>query len=305
MLPPKGTATHSRVDMGEDYLTQIYFNFESGTVVKTSDLYSWDLALESSAEGYHVFMNGGKNVLINPTGKTNFADVNSGNVTTTNISIDGAWKYDDPDGLPGETATGEWKDGAGNCQVYVVASDSTFYKFQLISVDDKEYTMKFGDLNSTTPQLITIPKNNAFNFAYFSCRNANHVVTPEPPKADWDVVFTRYRHIYKDLQNFKYIVTGVLLNPDKMIGAKDSVSGFTKIGVTTLPDLIFVPNRDVIGFDWKSYDYNASNARYVVNPNKCYVIKNAKSQLWKLHFLDYYSPQGVKGSPSFEYERLQ
>ena len=41
VLPPKGTASHARVDMGEDYLTQIYFNFESGQVVKTSDLFSW------------------------------------------------------------------------------------------------------------------------------------------------------------------------------------------------------------------------------------------------------------------------
>ncbi len=306
VLPPKGTATHARIDLGENYLIQIYYDLETGTVVKTSDLFSWDLALESSGEGYHVFMNGGKNVLINATGKTNFADVSDANVSTTNINNDGTWKYDDPDGQKGNTGVGEWRDASGNCQVYVVSADSTFYKFQLVSVDEKEYTMKFGSLNSTTPQTITIPKNSGFNYAYFSCKNTNHVVTPEPPKADWDLVFTRYRHVYKDLQNFKYIVTGALLNPNKMIGARDSVSGFANIKVSTLPDLDFVPNRDVIGFDWKSYDYTAGgDARYIVNPNKCFVIKNAQNQLWKIHFLDYYSVTGTKGSPSFEYERLQ
>ncbi|XZF13624.1 HmuY family protein [Chitinophagaceae bacterium MMS25-I14] len=307
-LPPGGTSEHIQVEMGEDYKNQLFFDLESGQVVYTSKVESWDLAFEASAAGYHVFMNGGKNILIANTYDTSFQHVNTYSCNSILSSQnDGAWKFDWPSGTPDSTGLGEWKDakGASYNYVYVVSVDSTYKKIRLILSDDSHYLMEYGELDDQAPQRINIPKNSNYNFAYFSFSDANKIVTPEPPKNTWDFVFTRYRYIYKNLGNFRYQVTGALLNPYKTTGIADSTTGYEKILATSIGSYTFYPWRDIIGFDWKSYDYTNSNARYIVNPKKCYILHNRNDEYWKLHFLDYYTPDGKKGSPLFEYERLQ
>lgn len=307
-LPPLGTAQHSTVEIGENYRNQLYFDIESGQVVYTNDVLNWDLAFEATASGYHLFMNGGKNVLVGVTGDTSFSAVNSTSYVNMLINQnDGAWKFDFPCGSPDSTGVGEWTDGHGNSkqQVYLVSTDSTYKKFKLISVDDQKYVMQYGDIDSQYPEVIEIPKSINYNYSYFVFAGNNHIVSAEPPKNTWDIVFTRYRHIYENLNNFKYIVTGVLFNPYKTTGLADSTSGYANINTSSIAGKPLSSARDVIGFDWKTYDYTSSTARYVVNPNKCYVVKTRKGQFWKLHFLDYYSTTGVKGTPTFEYERME
>jgi hypothetical protein len=276
--------------------------------VYTNDVLNWDLALEATAGGYHVYMNGGKNVLIAVTTDTSFSDVNSASYANTLYNQnDGAWKFDFPSGAPEATGVGEWKNANGDSKnlVYIASVDSTFKKFKLLSVNEESYVMQYGDIDSQAPQTIEIPKSINYNYTYFSFNGSNHIVAAEPPKNTWDIVFTRYRHIYTNLNNFKYIVTGVLLNPYKTTGLADSTTGYSNISMATISGQSLVTARDVIGFDWKAYDYTSSTARYVVDPKKCYVLRTRKSQYWKLHFLDYYSNTGVKGTPTFEYERLQ
>jgi len=308
-LPPVGTSQHSTVEMGENYRNQLFFDIESGQVVYTNDLLNWDLAFEASAAGYHVYMNGGKFVLIAITGDTSFAAVNSNSyVNLLNNQNDGAWKFDFPCGSPDSTGVGEWADAYGKSKglVYIVSVDSTFKKFKLLSVNEQNYVMEYGDIDSQTPQTIEIPKSINYNFTYFSFSGSNHIVPAEPPKNTWDIEFTRYRHIYENLNNFPYVVSGVLLNPYRTTGQADSTTGYANINMATVNSNPLTSARDIIGFDWKTFDYaNSNTARYIVKTYKCYVVKTRKSQYWKLHFLDYYSNTGVKGTPTFEYERMQ
>lgn len=307
-LPPEGTSQHTTVAIGEDYRNQLYFDIESGQVVYTNDVLNWDLAFEATATGYHVFMNGGKNALIGITTDTSFAAVNSTSYSNMLYNMnDGAWKFDFPSGSPQATGVGEWINSAGASKdlVYIVSADSSFKKFKLLSVNEQEYVMQYGGIDDQAPQVITIPKSLNYNYSYFSFTSSNHLVMAEPPKNTWDFVFTRYRHIYTNLSNFKYIVTGVLLNPYKTSAIADSTTGYANINMSGINVGQLSTDRDVIGFDWKTYDYTSSTAHYVVNPAKCYVLKTRKNQYWKLHFLDYYSSTGVKGTPTFEYERMQ
>jgi len=307
-LPPPGTSMHAQVSMGEDYTTQVFFDLESGQVVYTSLVASWDLAFEATSGGHHLFMNGAKNVLIADTYDTSFSHVDStAYASLINYPPDGAWKFDWPCGMPDSTGLGEWQDGQGNSlnHVYLVFCDSIYRKIKLRSVNDQGYVMEFGAINSATPTVISIPKNSNYNYTYFSFTAPGNITTPEPPMNTWDIVFTRYRYIYKYLGNFKYQVSGVLLNPYKTTGIADSTSGYDNISDSSLQHYTFYPWRDVIGFDWKSYDYTNANAKYVVNPKKSYVLATRRNQYWKIHFLDYYSPTGVKGSPLFEYERIK
>jgi hypothetical protein len=304
-LPEKGKAEVAQVDMGEDYTDQVFFDFETNSIVTTSVASSWDLAFEASATGKHIFLNGGNDIAVYNTHKS---DIN--NVTLPAKMTAKSWIIDSPHGISDSTAIGDCFNttGLSKGEVYIVKLNpslfaDTFKKIMLVSVDAKNYIMSYADLKGGEVKSITIPKDANYNYTYFSFADGGNVVHPEPPKNTWDIVFTRYKHIYYELDDFPYIVSGVLLNPYNTTAFEDSTLGYQGIDINTISHASFFPFRDIIGYDWKVYDFDKS--RYSINPKKAFIVKTRKDQYWKLHFLDYYSDKGVKGSPSFEFERLQ
>jgi hypothetical protein len=305
-LPAKGQAEVMRVDMGEDYADQVFFDFETNSIVSTSKVNSWDLAFETTADGKHVFINGGKDIFV--------LNTHTSDITSTEYLLpksgDKSWSFDAPGGSGNATAIGEWSgpNNISNNEVYIIKLNptlfaDTFKKIKLVSVDPSQYVMTYADMRSKEVKTIVIPKDPAYNYAFFSFDNGGVISYPEPPKDSWDVVFTRYRHIYTELENFPYLVSGVLLNPYNTRAAEDSTAGYSSFTTASIATAKFYTDRDVIGYDWKSYDLD--KGRYSVNTKKGFIIQTRKDQFWKLHFLDFYNDQGVKGSPSFEFERLQ
>ena len=303
ILPPKGTAEMSHVDMGDEYLDQFFFDFETGSVVLKSSVNSWDFAFEASPSGYHLLMNGNKNFFIYNTHLTDPAAVTESKAAAV-ASM--SWAFDAPSGLPDSSGVGEWKDASGNSrnEVYIIKfSDDTYKKFVVASVTDTSYEFKYGDISSTYLNTIHLHKDPNYNFTYFSFDNGGQAVVPEPPKNSWDIVFTRYRHIYYDLDNKAYPVTGVLLNLFNTTAIADSIHAFESINYALVSGTPFSNHRDVIGFDWKKYNF--TTGMYETDARKCYVVKTRKQQYWKIHFIDFYSSLGVKGSPTFEFEQIQ
>lgn len=305
MLPPKGEAIHNSVDMGEEYLTQLFFDFETNSVVYTSTINDWDLAFEAAPTGFHVFMNDPKWKVYN----THVADF--GQVTMPPKITDKDWKFDASCGLPDSTAIGDWTSAGQNSkgEVYIMENDSdvlhpSYVKVMLLSFNDKQYVFGYGSLTDIKPQIVTVPKDYSYNYSYFSFSKG--LIQMEPPKDTWDIVFTRYKYIYHDLNNFPYTVTGALLNPYKTTAVQDSITAFDNINSASINGYQYSDFRDVIGFNWKSFDYsNPTTASYITNPKKCYVVNTRKGQYYKLHFLDFYSPTKMKGHPTFEFVRLQ
>lgn len=302
-LPEKGEAEYDLVEMGEEYTYQLFYDFETATIVNISRVDSWDLAFDASIDGFNVFMNGGSDVLIYNTHEKDFHEVKE---APGPLSED--WQYDAPCGLKDSTAIGDWRDGnLSKGEVYIVRLNPTHItnnlkKIKLITVNSNEYVMEYGDIEDESARTIRIPKDEAYNYSYFTFSEGGKVVQPDPRKDTWDIVFTRYRYIYRDLDNFKYIVTGALLNPYKTTAFEDSTKGYKEIEGDWIIRENYSNHRDVIGFDWKTYDIDKKD--YSVNPDKTFVIKNRNNQYWKLHFLDFYNQKGEKGSPSFEFERL-
>jgi hypothetical protein len=249
-------------------------------------------------------MNGGKDMWVYNTGSTDIKSV----VTPPKIK-NKDWAFDSPSGLPDSTAIGEWASNkVSKNEVFIVKLNpqhfkDTFKKIQLVSYTPDEYLMLYSDLRSTEIRSIVIPKDFNYNFAYFTFEGEGRVVYPEPAKNSWDIVFTRYRHIYYDLQNFPYIVTGALSNPIRTRVAVDSIAGYDEITIEDAMTANFKTDRDAIGFLWKSYD--VKTAVYTTKKNMVYTINNRNGQFWKLHFLDFYNSAGIKGSPTFKFERMQ
>ncbi len=307
-LPARGTATPATVHMGENYLNQVFFDIETNKVVYTSESNSWDLAFEASPGGKHLFINGLKLAIYN-AGQKDYKKYTQAEAES--IAFE-KWKVDSPTGWADSTATGDWTNASGLSKndLYILKNESgdtgtAYYKLILTSATPQGYTFLWGDFNSPDMHEVKLVKEDDFNFVYFSF--ASGVVNPEPPKATWDIVFTRYMYIYYTPQynGFAYPVSGVLLNPYKTMAALlDSNADYALTNEADLSKVTLRKDRDAIGFGWKIYSGTTSNT-YVVDKKKVYLLHTKSDYYWKLHFTDFYDETGKKGAPSFEFERLK
>lgn len=290
------------VTIGEDYSTQVYYSFTTGQVA-SGPYMAWDISFSTSSDNSELWMNGGKKILIYPTGKQDYASV----TTLDNIDAKG-WKYDDPKGRSGESGLGILSNGQHIGEVLIVdGGEGLYFKLQIMEATATQYRIKTGPLEAPTGSETDLQKDDQYNFVYYSFNDG--IIKPEPPKKDWDILFTRYRHIYykyeADGSDLLYYVNGVLTNPYKTQCGDDSLKGYEFYGFTLENAQAFklLTERDVIGFDWKVVDINS--AQYTVKPKSIFVIKDQNDALWKLHFTSFNGSDGKKGSPQFEFQRLQ
>jgi hypothetical protein len=302
-LPPpaSGQNTVTAVQMGKDYENQIFFNLE-GNTTKVNPTRNWDLAFESSPEGFHILMNGGNNVQVYKTTAKNFAE----KLTLNPFE----WQWDSPDGNPDSTGIGQWlnpftKNSFRN--VYVLDWAGTPHpkmKLQILYVNDNEYSIKYSKVDDKDSLITIIKKDASRNLIYFTFDQMGKIINNEPPKNSWDIVFLRYRHIYKDMKPpFPYIVSGVFMNKNGIGCCKDSTTGYENITLTQAISLSYHYERDYIGFDWKTFD--SSLGRYTTKKYITYIIKARGGKYYKLRFIDFYNSQGEKGNPKFEYQLLK
>jgi len=297
---------NSQVSIGADYATQVYFSFTKGQIA--SNRYDiWDISFTTASDNNELWMNGGNRVLVYPTGNADYAAVTN----TSNTSAAG-WKYDNPSGLSGQSGLGILSNQNHIGEVLIVMVEKVpgtkiYYKLQITEDAADHYTIKAGDLASAAGTSYTLPKDQDYNFVFFSFTSG--MVQVEPPKTEWDIVFTRYRHIYykynPDGSDFPYPVNGVLANPYKTKSAQDSTRqyDFYDFTLDDAQTYKLVQDRDEIGFGWKTVNINTE--QYTVQPRRIYLVQDQNDQLWKIHFVSFYNDNGTKGYPRFEYQRLR
>ncbi len=297
----------SSVFLGSDYKYQIFYDLENKTEVARNLTTDWDLGFECGNEGYHVKLNSSRGLKVWATGTTLFSAVE----TTAGAK----WSWDNPNGFLDSTAIGKWGEKNGNDiisnkQVFVLdlgydsEGDSKGYKkMQIIGLVNNEYTVKIADLSGANEISKVIKKDNDYNFIFFSIDGIGKLVTIEPPKEDWDLVFTKYTHtFYVDNLAQSYVVTGVLINSYFTSVHYDSFFGFENTDLEIAQGLDYTTAQNTIGYDWKTYDYDAGG--YIMHPEKNYIIKNSVGNHYKFHIVDFYSESGQKGNIVFECERL-
>lgn len=305
------------IPMGSDYEKQYYFDLESNEVVKVASRFDWDLAFESSAEGYRVFINSYKFMFAYNTGSTNFDSIYTYNQFLR--------RWDEPTGELNKTAFGEWgmAEGSGGTylgkgNVYIVDRGVGFdltpvgYKKVLVnSLENGNYDIAFADLNSTVRNTFTIPKADGYHKAYMSFDNGGQIVTVAPRNDEWDLLFTRYTHVfYEPLPGFPptdtlpYQVVGVFSNHQSGVEVATIPSAvFDSFSLADAASLTFSRFQNAIGFDWKNFTLNDEN--YVVDANRLYIIKTVEGNYYKLRFVEFYNNAGIKGYPTFEVQELR
>ena len=299
-LPEQGDAVHESLSLGADYSTQYYYNLREQKIVHSSKVSSWDLAFENSKDGIGVYLNGGDGLALVETKKTDFSDI------TRYDCDDEQWFQDDPNGDAKESAIGDWnKDQTSRDKIYIIrlnSSNTETRTLKLHKVTDDYYEFEVGKIGSNQTTSCKIYKDPTRVYSYYDLEKMETVLDVEPIKESWDILFTRYGFtFYEEDPPLPYIVTGVLGNP-MTTAFKDSTSSFYDIGSEIIGQGTLSSDRDVIGYDWKRYDFDLG--LYHIHQEYNYIIKTQNEEYFKLRFLSFYDQNGVKGSPSFEFKRI-
>lgn len=312
VLPPPGPVSQLIADMGINYDTLVFVDLSSGATVSHPNR-AYDLAFEASPGGFRVYLNTGKLMFATHTGSSDILVADT---------VGAFWKTDDDnladDSLAIFNNTNTLNLSAN--QVFIIdrgrpyySGTSRFRKIKFISSDDSKYSIQFCNLDNSALTDFTVTKDANYSLMYFSFENNGELVSLAPPKADWDIVFTRFTHTYYEEplnSPFRYyLVSGALLN--KWNGSlnalckKDSTAGYISFDdvIYSSAQTFSLNNKaSTIGFDWKYYDFNS--ALYLIRPDQYYLLKDQAGYYFKLKFIDYYNSQGNKGAAKFLYQRL-
>lgn len=294
-----GESTIEQVKIGQTYQDHLYYSLEKEEVVLRVNRNVWDLAFETTAEGFHVLINNSRAGGLRKTNKTEFDKVMNDNTTD--------WGYDSPTWDMDSTFLGDWRNESF---IYVFfrgvdadgVTEMEKYKFRVVDVDETSYKIEYCLLNQTTPIQAIIPKHEDYQFSLFSFVTGEDVTEQGMPKnKDYDICFRTYTYIYPD--GIPYLVVGCLLNPSMTSAVEvTSKTNFNDVNYEDAMSSTFSNHVDEIGFEWKEYGFDVTY--YTVYPEKIYIVKTQNDRYYKLHFLDYYDNGGVKGSPKFEFQEL-
>lgn len=301
-LPPAGPSKVMTVQLTENYGRQVFVSLATADTTG-SITYGWDLAFECG-DSARILTNSGKDVMVYNTGVTDFDAVNS--------TAGAQWEWDRSSGADDSLVIGKrWH---GNHisfkQVYLldlsslVNAGSRYKKMVIESVDAAGYHLRVANVNGSEEKQITIPVHAQFNYVYLDLVNGIPL-TLEPHKAMWHVWFTRYKTWVSALgTTIPYNVTGVYLNPNGVTCTKVVDVPFEQIDRIFAQQQTLHKQRDIIGYEWKGFDFDFTNANYKIYSNWTYILKDAQGIYYKMRFLDFYDANRKKGYPKIEYQQL-
>jgi hypothetical protein len=303
-LPPKPIEALRvlQVDLGEDYSLQKYINlFDTPSVKSSFETNNWDLSFECGKYGFRIFQNGGKGILTAEVGSEYLTRLGSNNTLK--------WQFDAAGG--GDSiALLNWCDSkfTSNKKVYAIdlgiGNSPRYFQFKVLSVNENQYELEVANARGEEIKQVVVGKNNNKHLVYYNF-STNRVLDQEPEINNWHFSFLRYRFIYYEFTPpLQYIVTGIFINPNTISVAVDSTLIFENINLETVTNLTFSTRRDAMGFDWKIYDFNSG--MYLTRKYVNYIIKLNQPipTYYKLRFTDFYSSVGLKGSPKFEFVKI-
>ncbi|HRY33909.1 MAG TPA: HmuY family protein [Bacteroidales bacterium] len=305
---PAGDLRTDTLGMTQYYVYQLYYDLGSGQVMASNAKESWDLGFDCSSTGYHLILNTANFMKVSDAGPLSFPQA----LDTANRS----WHFDKSDGNPDSNAIGRWfqvlsGDTLSKNHIYILDRGMDQYGdplgFRQLVIDSLKqgtYYFRIAWLDGSNPQSYAIQKDATRNYIHFTFRFGGSVQLLEPPKDAWDLLFTQYTTLLftNTGEPYPYLVTGVLLNPNGVSAAKDTLHPFLSFSLAEASGLTYSTALDIIGYDWKYYDFDA--ASYSVMTDRFYAIRDTDAYPYKLRFIGFYNHLGEKGFPVIEVQGL-
>ena len=307
LLHPRGDVQTDTIPMTENYLNQVYFSLDSGKIVSSNVKTLYDLGFECNKTGWHVILNTSDFMKVVDLGQVAFGEAYD--------TVGMKQRFDKSDGDLDSTAIGQWFNFAGgdtisNGHLYAVSRGMDelgnplgIYQVIFDSLKNNVYYFRYAPLAGGTGLSGVVAKLPDVNWVFFSFKTGS-IVTAEPPKRIYDMLFTQYTTLlFTDLgQPYPYLVTGVLLNRNQVEATIDSTTDFSVITLEGAMKLNFSGALDAIGYDWKFYSF--TSGVYTIRPNLNYIVHGVSGFYFKLRFVGFYNKDGLKGYPVIEYQKL-
>lgn len=288
----RGEALEFQFCLGDGYQQQYWMSLSTGEVVSENSLQAWDLAFQSSPDGWLIMLNGGRLMKAWNSGASSI----DAPMDVYSVALYGS--IDSPNGHPDSTAIGDWR-ADPSVQVIDMGYDGNanalgHRRLRPVSVDAEAYVVEVSNADGSAATMVTIPKDAQRTWVHY--RIGVGVVDVAPPIGEWDIVLTRYTHIFADI-DLPYLVVGAIMDGSTTYAAKVKGTTFETVALSDTLQFPFRNDRDAIGYDWKEYSFETSS--YTVESDLVYIVKDAQGAFHKLQFRDFYSNMGQSGCPRF------
>lgn len=307
MIPPheQGDLEIGEVALESNYSRQVYFDLFSNDEIASNVISEWDLSFESASGGWTIRLNSSKFMMAGNSYDTVFNDP----LDPAELQM----IFDKSDGNPDSTAIGTWYESTEDTihslnHVYLIDRGRDEENKVLGSrkvqfgIQGGDFVIRYAETDNSQETKVVIPRDLDRDLLYFSFGSGLKEIAPLSNL--WSLHFTKYTTmlVTNDGENYPYLVTGVLLNPNGVLATRDTSHAFMDITREDALELEFTSQADVIGYDWKYYNFDAGV--YTVVPDMNYVIRDRDGFFYKLRFIDFNNDLGEKGYPKFEFVRL-
>ncbi len=329
--PPATGAVIDPVVGGTNQPNQVFIDL-SGEGQTSVARNTWDLGFYAGAD-FRVVLNNSASTLARSIDKNDLNAVTAADTLGfgAQLNIDAifgalfgpppAWLpsaaswSDDPSGDLTKNAIAEVSAAAEDNPVYIVnrgknpdGSPRGWMKIRVLR-SSNGYTLQYAEINATSFEELSIPKNDAFDFILVSFDNG--IISSIPEKNNWDFVFT----VFTDLlpvdatTSIPYAIRDyILINANRVeaaavpITAQVTYEDFTIGGIGSLN---FSSEVSAIGSGWRNVAQPNSNLETGVKEDVFYVIKDTAGNYYKLRFTRLVDAQtGERGNPQFQYDLL-
>ena len=280
------------ISLQPSYTNQSFYSMENGEVANVDNA-DWDLAFSTGAMSSSIRINGGMGteLYLYPLGDTtDWNAFNSSNISSW-IPIhnsDTNWFI----GAFDKNSTSMFDMGWGMYSIvtHFVTGDSIYAiktvggnwkKLWIKQLANGEYDFQYANLDGSNQVNTTITQSffSDRNFAYYSL-DQNTSLNREPASEDWDITFTKY---ITPVQGMTYSVAGVLSNSGVQVAQVDNLPDPNTY--TDYTQHTMMTEIDIIGHDWKDFDMSIFS--YVLDPNRCYFVKDLNDRVWRIVFTSF------------------
>lgn len=166
-----------------------------------------------------------------------------------------------------------------------------------------DYVLQYAGLNDTSHQTVTISKNAAVNFSFFSLVN-NSIVQVEPQKTKWDLNFTVFTNEIEGAGSYGFADFVAANRKGGVSGYMVEVSdiAYADFTIDNIQNSNFDIDQRFIGSNWRFG--GGPDTLPTLNETVYYIVKDTDGNIYKLRFTALLNDDGVRGYPAFEYELL-